>query len=206
MTALPGRLYAIVGTDERGRGPVELTRLVLEGGARIVQLRVKPASTREILAATAEIRRLTRNAGAWLIVNDRVDVALAGDADGVHLGQTDLPLDAARRLLPDKIIGISTHDTAQARAAEAAGADYVGFGPMFATTSKATGYDARGLARLREVRAAVSLPIVAIGGIDADRAPSLVAAGADAVAMISALAAAPSAAEIRGLVSALDSA
>jgi len=159
MTELPGRLYAIVGRDERGRGPVELARAALDGGARIVQLRWKPAGARELCEAAREIHVLTRRAGAWLIVNDRIDVAIACDADGVHLGQSDLPIAAARRLLGGRVIGISTHDVGQARTAEAAGADYVGFGPMFATSSKSTGYEPRGVAALREVRRAVRLPI-----------------------------------------------
>jgi len=106
----------------------------------------------------------------------------------VHVGQEDLPLPAARRLLGDACwIGVSTHDLAQACAAEAGGADYIGFGPLFPTATKATGYDPRGLARLREVRGSVAVPIVAIGGIDATNARSALDAGADAVAMISAL-------------------
>ena len=129
------------------------------------------------------------------MINDRVDVALACGADGVHLGQSDLPLAAARRLLgARRWIGVSTHDVEQARVAAAGGADYVGFGPIFATSTKRTGYSPRGLEGLRQVRAAVTLPIVAIGGIDFDNAAEVIAVGADAVAMISALAASPDAA------------
>jgi thiamine-phosphate pyrophosphorylase len=121
-----------------------------------------------------------------LIINDRADIALAVDADGVHVGQEDLPLAAARKVLgPDKLVGVSTHDPAQALAAEHGGADYIGFGPLFGTSTKATGYNARGLDQLREIRALVRLPIVAIGGITTERAPAALAAGADAVAMIS---------------------
>jgi thiamine-phosphate pyrophosphorylase len=206
MTGLPGRLYAIVG-PEGGRDPVELAQDVLDGGARIVQLRWKSGPAGDVLRAAERIRELTRRAGAWLILNDRLDVALACDADGVHLGQMDLPARPARRLLGELVLGISTHDVAQAREAEAAGADYIGFGPMFATSSKATGYEARGFDRLREVRRAVSLPIVAIGGLDAERGREAIAAGADAAAMISALTAERDvAATVRRLVAALDSA
>jgi thiamine-phosphate pyrophosphorylase len=206
MTGLPGRLYAIVG-PEGGRDPVELARDVLDGGARIVQLRWKSGPAGHLLRTAERIRELTRRTGAWLIVNDRLDVALACEADGVHLGQTDLPAPPARRLLGKRILGISTHDVAQAREAEAAGADYVGFGPIFATSTKATSYDARGLERLREVRRAVSLPIVAIGGLDAERGREAIAAGADAAAMISALTAEREvAATVRRLVATLDSA
>jgi thiamine-phosphate pyrophosphorylase len=206
MTGLPGRLYAIVG-PEGGRDAVALAREVLDGGARILQLRWKSAPAAALLGAATEIRALTRPHGAWLIVNDRLDVALACDADGVHLGQTDLPPRAARSLLGKRILGVSTHDVAQAREAAAAGADYIGFGPMFATRSKATGYDARGIERLCEVRRAVRLPIVAIGGLDAERGREALAAGADAAAMISALTTERDvAATVRRLVAALDSA
>ena len=125
MTALPGRLYAIVGEDARGRGPVELAGAALDGGARIIQLRWKTVGSRALLSAAEEIRALTRSVGAWLIVDDRVDVALACSADGVHLGQSDLPIVAARRLLGDRIVGISTHDVSQARAAEEIGRAHV---------------------------------------------------------------------------------
>jgi len=207
MSALPGRLYAIVGPDPERPDPVATARAVLEGGARIVQLRWKPAGTAEFLRAADAIRLLTRRAGAWLIVNDRVDVAAACGADGVHLGQSDLPVGAARRMLGDRIVGVSTHDVAQARAAEAAGASYIGFGPMFATGTKTTGYEPRGIEALRDVRRAVRLPVVAIGGVDAERGRQVLEAGADGAAMISALTAtADVAATVRAIVAALDSA
>jgi thiamine-phosphate pyrophosphorylase len=120
-----------------------------------------------------------------LIVNDRADIALASDADGVHLGQEDLPLPAARRLMGERTIGISTHNADQARAAEAGGADYVGFGPVFGTATKDTGYGARGLEMLGQVRGAVKLPIVAIGGINERNVVQVWRAGADAAAIIS---------------------
>jgi thiamine-phosphate pyrophosphorylase len=114
-----------------------------------------------------------------------VDIALASQADGVHLGQEDLPLRVARKLMGDKIVGISTHDLTQAVEAERDGADYIGFGPIFETATKQTGYAARGLAMLREVRSAVKLPIVAIGGITEENIAQVWDAGADAAAMIS---------------------
>ena len=170
--------------------------MLLLGGARLLQLRWKPAPTAALLAAAREIRRLTREHGAHCFVNDRVDVAMAAGADGVHLGQEDLPLEAARRLLGEgAIIGISTHDVAQAEAAERGGADYVAFGPIFATETKVTGYSPRALEALREVRRAIRLPIVAIGGIHEDNAADVLAAGANAVAMISEIIAAPDPAE-----------
>jgi thiamine-phosphate diphosphorylase len=110
---------------------------------------------------------------------------LACDADGIHLGQDDLPLRAARRLLPAKIIGISTHDGAQAEQAEQGGANYIGFGPIYGTATKETGYPARGLAMLRELRGAVAIPIVAIGGINEGNVSEVWRAGADSAAIIS---------------------
>lgn len=188
---LPSRLYAIVDGGA-GHDVVPRSEALLRGGARLLQLRWKNAGAAAFLAAASECRRLTAHHGARLLINDRVDVALGCDADGVHLGQSDLPLAAARRLLgADRWVGISTHDVEQARAAAAGGADYIGFGPIFSTSTKQTGYPPRGLSALRDVRAAVSLPIVAIGGIDFENAPEVIAAGADAAAMISALAAAP---------------
>ena len=184
---LPSRLYAIADCGDGG-DLLELTRSLLAGGARVVQLRWKDAPSGALVALAGECRRLARAQGALLFINDRVDVALACRADGVHLGQSDLPVRVARRLLgADSWIGVSTHDPNQAREAELAGADYVGFGPLFRTSTKDTGYGPRGLSGLSEVRRAVHLPIVAIGGIDRRNASSAIAAGADAVAMISAL-------------------
>ena len=201
---LPSRLYAIADGGA-GRDVIDLTARLLRGGARIVQLRWKDAAAAALLAAGQTCRRLTRERGALLLINDRVDVAIACDADGVHLGQSDLPLSAARRLLGDtRWIGVSTHDLVQARAAAEGGADYIGFGPLFATGTKTTGYSARGLDLLREVRHAVGVPIVGIGGIDPRLAPDTIRAGADAVAMISAIRDAPDpSSAVRELLAAL---
>jgi thiamine-phosphate pyrophosphorylase len=114
-----------------------------------------------------------------------VDIALACEADGVHLGQEDLPLHAARKLMANKMIGVSTHEVEQACEAERGGADYIGFGPMFGTTTKETGYSARGLGMLRRVRDAVSIPIVAIGGMTEGNVNEVWRAGADSAAIIS---------------------
>jgi thiamine-phosphate diphosphorylase len=149
---------------------------------------VKDLPTRDFLDTAQEIREICRRHGCLLIINDRADIALAVDADGVHVGQEDLPLAAARKVVgPEKIVGVSTHDPQQALEAERGGADYIGFGPLFGTNTKATGYTARGLDQLRNIRKLVSIPIVAIGGVTTERAPSALAAGANAVAMISEL-------------------
>jgi thiamine-phosphate pyrophosphorylase len=180
-------LYAILDTSlSKGRPPITILREFLAGGVKLVQLRAKEFSSGEFFTLAQEARQLTRAAGATFIVNDRADIALACNADGVHLGQDDLPLHAARKLLgPEKIIGISTHDLDQARSAELNGADYIGFGPIFGSTTKDTGYSPRGLEMLREIRAAVKLPIVAIGGITEDNVVQVWEDGADAAAIIS---------------------
>ncbi len=170
--------------------PPALARAACHGGAAVVQLRAKLSSDRDALSWAAEIRAATRNAGALFFVNDRFDLALLADADGVHLGQDDLPpgrlpAEARERLL----IGRSTHTLAQVRAACDEPVDYIAFGPVFGTRSKRSPYEARGLEALAEVvRLAAPRPVVAIGGIDADNAPSLAAAGAAGVAVISAVA------------------
>jgi thiamine-phosphate pyrophosphorylase len=182
-------LYAIVDPLDTGRDPVALATALLAGGATLLQLRLKDASARDVLAVARAIVPLVRSAGARLVVNDRPDVALAAGADGVHLGQDDLPVAAARRVLgPAALIGLSTHDPAQASAAAAAGADYLGVGPVYATTSKANALLPRGLDLVAAARAAVpDRPLVAIGGITAATAVAVRAAGADSVAMIGAL-------------------
>jgi thiamine-phosphate pyrophosphorylase len=176
-----------------GRDHVSIARDALAGGADIIQLRDKTGSLRDLLPQARSIQGLCRAAGALFIVNDRVDLALAADADGAHVGQEDLPAEAARRLLgPSRLLGVSTHDPEQARRAAAAGADYIGFGPMFATGTKATGYPPRGPDGLRAVRVEVgALPLLAIGGITLDNVADVMSAGATAPAIISAVVAAP---------------
>src|SRR5579875_570220 len=176
---LPG-LYAIVDPLDTGRDPVALARALLAGGAELLQVRLKGASAARLLAVATEVVALGHAAGALVLVNDRPDVARAAGADGVHLGQDDLPVAAARRVLgPGALVGVSTHDVGQARAAAAAGADYLGVGPVFATTSKTAALPPRGLDLVRAVRAAVACPLVAIGGITAATAAAVRAAGAD---------------------------
>jgi thiamine-phosphate pyrophosphorylase len=181
---LASHFYAMVD-PLAGHDPVELARTMLEAGVRVMQLRLKDACGRDFLQAARDIAELCRPCGATLLVNDRIDIAMLSGAAGVHLGQTDIPLRAARKLIgSDRIIGISTASVEQASLAEEGGADYIGFGPMYPGGAKhiAAG---KGLATLREVRAAVGLPIVAIGGITEQTVPEMIAAGADAAAIIS---------------------
>jgi thiamine-phosphate pyrophosphorylase len=186
-------LHVLADDDPRWkRDPVEQARAACAGGAAVVQLRAKGAIDRKALAWCRAIRPIARDAGALFIVNDRFDLALAAEADGVHLGQDDLPPDRippeTRELL---LIGRSTHDPAQAQRACQEPIDYLAFGPVFGTTSKQSEYDARGLAALGEIAAlAGSLPLVAIGGIGLDRVAEVVRAGAAGAAVISAVAAA----------------
>jgi thiamine-phosphate pyrophosphorylase len=179
-------LYAILDPEQiQNRASHWALEQLLAGGAQILQLRVKAMAPRDFCALARQARAQTKRAGCCLIVNDRIDIALACDADGVHLGQDDLPLSAGRKLMGSKIIGISTHDLEQAKEAERNGADYIGFGPMFGTATKATGYSARGLDMLRQIRAAVKIPIVAIGGITERNVQQVWQAGADSAAIIS---------------------
>jgi thiamine-phosphate pyrophosphorylase len=183
----PSSLYTIADTLARPElSFVTIAGQLCAGGAKILQLRAKDVSSREFLEIARQVKMICHRAGCLFIVNDRADIALAVDADGVHVGQEDLPLAAARKVLGSKkIIGVSTHDPQQAQIAERDGADYIGFGPIYGTTTKATGYSARGLEQLREIRSLVQVPIVAIGGITAERALATLTAGADAVAVIS---------------------
>ena len=179
-------LYAILDPEQIvGRDAVKVLRDLLAGGARFLQLRVKALSANEFFDLARRARTETRSYGCKLIINDRVDVALACDADGVHLGQEDLPLAVGRKLIGDRIVGISTHDLDQAREAEQNGADYIGFGPTFGTSTKDTGYTARGVEMLRQIRVRVNLPIVAIGGINEQNVQQVWQAGANSAAIIS---------------------
>ncbi len=187
----PTGVYVLVDDDPRwGADPVDQARAALAGGAGAIQLRAKHATDREQIAWGREIARLARGAGAPFFVNDRYDLALACGADGVHLGQDDLP--PARippRAREQLQIGRSTHTLAQARTARTEPIDYLAYGPVFGTTSKASAYDARGIEGLRQVcEIAGAMPVVAIGGIDVTRCAEVIRAGAAAVCVISAVA------------------
>jgi len=185
-------LYAIVDPLDTGRDPVDLATEMLAGGARLLQLRMPTTGPGDLYRIAAQLRALTHAAGALLVVNDRPDIARAVRADAVHLGQEDLPVAAARRALPPEIaIGVSTHDPGEIEAAIATGPDYLAVGPIFETTSKVRALPPRGTQLIRTARSAWPGPLVAIGGITAENARLVRAAGADSVAMISALVRAP---------------
>ena len=159
-----------------------------EAGASLFQYRNKTASMKDAYLEALLLRQAATNAGVHLIINDRCDLALAVDADGVHLGQDDLPLNLAREIMgPDKLIGISTHNPDQVREATAGKPDYLGFGPIFKPGSKQDHDAVVGLEGLREIRGLTSLPVFAIGGIHIEQAGAVIQAGANGVAVISAI-------------------
>lgn len=164
----------------------EVVNLVLKAGVRFIQLREKDKTRRQIYEEALRLRELTRTFGATLIINDHADIALAVDADGVHLGQEDLPLKEARKIMGKKIIGISTHNLEQAKEAENGGADYIGFGPVFHTTTKNAGAP-KGVDNLKIIKENVSIPVIAIGGITLHNIKSVIDAGADSVAVATAI-------------------
>ncbi|MBN1277011.1 MAG: thiamine phosphate synthase [Deltaproteobacteria bacterium] len=175
----------------RGRDPVEIVAAQIRGGADVIQLREKEMSRRTRLELGFQLRDLTRKYGVLFIVNDDVDLALILDADGVHLGQDDIPLEFARPLLKDKIIGISTHSSDQIKKAVAAGADYIGVGPVFDTATKQNRGSLVGLDLIAVANDISSIPYVAIGGIKKDNIKALVDTGCRRAAVISDILTAP---------------
>ena len=184
---LPG-LYVIIDTPAlKGRSHVEVASQAIRGGAKVVQLRDKIQSKKELLPIAEQLKKLCAEHDVLFIMNDHFDLALAVDADGLHLGQDDLPVKAARKLLPiDKILGRSARTVDQAVAAESEGADYIAVGSMYPTPTKETA-QVVGPERLRQIRQTVTLPLVAIGGINKDNAAEVMAAGADSLAVIRAV-------------------
>lgn len=172
-------------TDTHALTHVQITRQALSAGIRVIQLREKNRSKKEIYKEALAMKALTTRQKAALIINDHIDIALAVNADGVHLGQDDMPLAEARKIMGrKKIIGISTHSLGQAQKAEIEGADYIGFGPIFHTRTKAAGKP-RGLKTLQKIREHISIPIVAIGGITSRNIREVLMSGADAAAVSS---------------------
>jgi len=185
------RLDLYIVTDESisaGVSHVEIARLAVEGGADAIQLRDKVCGNRDLIKTGREISRITRKAKALFIVNDRLDAAIACGADGVHLGQGDIRIDTARQLSPPGfIIGVSVGTVEEAEAAVDSGADYVAVSPVFDTRSKDDAGPGRGLSLIRAVRNRTPVPIVAIGGVDGSNVREVIGAGADGIAVISAV-------------------
>jgi thiamine-phosphate pyrophosphorylase len=174
-------------SERAGWRPIDVARAFIGGGATFLQLRAKSLASGAFLDLAGAIAEIATSAGAQLIVNDRADIARLAGAHGVHVGQDDLSPDAVRRIVGhEMIVGVSTHTVEQLDAACRAPIDYAAVGPVFKTTSKATGYSERGVERVREAaRRAAAIPLVAIGGVTIDTAPSVIEAGAAAVAVIS---------------------
>jgi thiamine-phosphate diphosphorylase len=181
-------LYVIIDALAlKGRSHVEVASQAISGGAKTIQLRDKVHSKKELLAVAQKLKNLCAEHNVLFIINDYLDLALAVGADGLHLGQDDLPIKVARQLLPmDKLLGVSARTIAQATAAQSEEADYIAVGSMYPTISKESA-EVVGLERLRQIRQAVTLPLVAIGGINKDNVSQVMAAGADSVAVINAV-------------------
>ncbi len=184
---IPPSPFLCVITDD-AFCPVTIAELALKGGAAIIQLRHKSASGSQLFSWAVEISKLCQKYRGLCIINDRVDIAMASGADGVHLGQKDMPADIARKLLGKKrIIGVSASSLEEALQAEKDGADYIGFGHIYPTYSKEKGFPPLGPETLQNTAALLSLPIIAIGGINIENAASLISCGAAGVAVISAV-------------------
>ena len=184
-------LYVVItGQFCGGRDALAVLDACLDAGVRLVQFREKGPSDRACHAAARAFRKHTRDAGALLIVNDRVDLALAVEADGVHLGQDDLPLEAARRLAPGLLLGVSSHGLEEALAAQAAGADYINIGPIFDTQTKTAAGGAIGPGALAEIAPRLTIPFTCMGGIKAGNIAQVLAQGARHVAVVTAVTAA----------------
>lgn len=179
--------YLVTDSGLSKKGTLSDVQEAVESGCRIVQYREKNKSTKEMVYEASEIKRICSGRAIFL-VNDRIDVALAVDADGVHIGQDDMPIEKARRLLgEDKIIGLSVRNREEAIQAEKSGADYIGLGPIFDTATKKDAGEGIGPLKIKEVKAAIELPIVAIGGINKENCESVVQNGADSLVAISAV-------------------
>jgi thiamine-phosphate pyrophosphorylase len=204
---LRARLRGLYVITEEGQAPTpasqrasrheEIARAALAGGASIIQLRDKSTPLPQLYHIALSLRRLTRAAGALFFVNDRPDLALASDADGVHLGPDDLPIVATRRVLgPHRLIGVSCGDIHETRAATQQGADYIGAGAIFSTTTKLDAGLPVGLSTLREIVATTPLPVAAIGGLNPDNIASVSQSGAAMACVVSAVSNAPGEAEM----------
>ncbi|RKU37569.1 thiamine phosphate synthase [Candidatus Poribacteria bacterium] len=188
-----GVLHVITDTTLQSRFThAQLAELAITGGADTVQFRQKIGTTRELVQTAQEMQAICAQNGVPLIINDRADIALAVGAKGVHFGQDDMPVAIGRRILPaENIIGASARTEEKILAAISEGADYIGFGPIYGTTSKPDAENAKGLARLRRMCEIARCPVIAIGGITVDTAAEVIGAGAHGIAVISAVCAHP---------------
>ena len=182
-------LYVVTDAAlSKGLSHFQIAERAVRGGANVLQLRDKSLAGRRLLETALKMKKITKKAGALFIVNDRLDVALASGADGVHLGQDDLPLEDAMRLVPKGfILGITVHNVEEAVTAQKDGASYLGLSPIFLTGSKDDAGAACGIQMIKEVKKKVSIPVVGIGGINATNAREVLSAGADGIAVISAV-------------------
>jgi len=182
------KLYLITDRKQTKLPLTQAIRLALEGGVRAIQLREKDLPIQELLSLAKEVRILTRQFNARLFINDRVDIAVAVEADGVHLGHQSMPPEAVRNVVgKNMLIGVSTHDLAEAKAAEAGGADFITFGPIFETPSKAGMIAPVGKESIRDIKYHIDIPIFALGGIKSGNILKVMATGAMGVALISAI-------------------
>lgn len=178
-------LYLITDTKIAGLSHIQIARRAIAAGISVIQLREKNMSKKDFYREALSVRKLTLQHKTRLIVNDYIDIALAVNADGIHIGQEDMPLEEARKIMgKGKIVGVSTHSLKEALRAEDGGADYIGFGPLFLSGTKDAGHP-KGIKALQHVRRYVRIPVVAIGGITWDNIHNVLKAGADAAAVVS---------------------
>ncbi len=178
-------LYPVISSEfTANRDSVDVLKMVADGGAKIVQLREKNRTKLEIFRLACEYRKITESYQMLLIINDHADIAAAVDADGVHLGQDDLPLAAAREVFPQLLLGSSTHDLAEALEAQNSGCDYLNIGPIFATQTKSLSMQPLGLDMLDKIKSQINVPFTVMGGIKEHHLTTLVAAGAKRIAMV----------------------
>ena len=184
-------LYLVTSrVHSHGHDTLDIVKSALAGGVRLIQLREKELPDSSLFRLAEQIRKITVAANALLIINDRLDVALGVDADGVHLGQTDFPVSAARRFAPDLIIGTSTHTVAESREAQSAGVSYVNIGPLFPTLTTDWDGNFLGIKGFKEIAGSISIPFTVMGGIKKHHIPDLLAAGVKTIAVITAITAA----------------
>ncbi|MCP3968006.1 MAG: thiamine phosphate synthase [Lentisphaerae bacterium] len=178
-------IYPVISSEfTAGRDVIDVLKSIAVGGAKIVQIREKNKSKIEVYKLALEYRRITAEHNMLLIINDHVDIALAVDADGVHLGQDDLPVSAARPIAPELILGCSSHDIQEATEAEASGADYVNVGPIYPTGTKAVPCGVVGIEMLEAIKPHISIPFTVMGGIKEHHLSELFAVGATKIAMV----------------------